>query len=223
VSAEAELGRVLPVLERLQGRLGIPISIDTTKGEVARAAVGCGAEIINDVSGLRFDAGLAEVAAESGAALVLMHSRATPETMQVIEPVEDVFAAVIAGLESAIEQASRCGVKREQLIIDPGLGFSKTPAQNRQLINGLDRLAGAFNLPVLLGPSRKSFIKRTLDRELKTGRRDEGRERRMGTAASVAVGLLRGARILRVHDVGEMVALVRMIEAIIAEGSSVPG
>ena len=216
VSVETELERVLPVLERLNGQLRIPISIDTTKREVARAAIECGAEIINDISGLRFDPGLAEVAAESGAGLVLMHSRATPETMQKSAPVEDIFAEVIAGLGQAIEQASRSGVRREQLILDPGIGFGKTREQNLQLINGLGRLAQAFGLPVLLGPSRKSFIKRTLDQLMKASERDEEREQLAGTAASVAVGVLRGARILRVHDVGEMVALVRLVEAILS-------
>jgi len=214
VSVEAELGRVLPVLERLQGRLRIPVSIDTTKRAVAQAAIDCGAEIINDISGLRFDPGLAEVAAASGAGLVLMHSRATPETMQKLAPVDDVLAEVAAGLGTAIKQARRGGVVREKLILDPGIGFGKTARQNLQLINGLDRLVAAFGLPILLGTSRKSFIKRTLDERLTAGQRDEGRERLAGTSASVAVGILRGARLVRVHDVGEMVAFVRMIEAI---------
>jgi len=223
VSVEIELERVLPVLERLRGRLRIPISIDTTKREVAQAAIDGGAEIINDISGLRFDAGLAEVAAESSAGLVLMHSRATPETMQRIAPVEDIFAEVSAGWHASIEQAMRSGVKREQIILDPGIGFGKTAEQNLQLINGLNRLVAEFSLPLLLGPSRKSFIKRTLDQWLKVGQRNEERERVAGTAASVTVGVLRGARIVRVHDVGEMVALVRLVEAMMAEGEKIKG
>jgi dihydropteroate synthase len=217
VSVETELERVLPVLERLRGRLRIPISIDTTKSEVARATIDCGAEIINDISGLRFDAKLAAVAAESGAALVLMHSRATPETMQRIAPVQDIFAEVSSGLQAAIEQTAHAGVKREKLILDPGIGFGKTAEQSLQLINGLDQLVSEFGLPVLLGPSRKSFIKRTLDKWLKAAKRDEKREAIAGTAASITVGVLRGARIVRIHDVGEMVALVRLMEAMMAE------
>jgi dihydropteroate synthase len=218
VSAETELERVLPVIERLRGRLRIPVSIDTTKRVVAEAAVAAGAEIINDISGLRFDPALASIAAATGAGLVLMHSRATPETMQQIAPVHDIFAEVSGTLRAAIEEAGSRGVRAEQLVIDPGIGFGKTPEQNLQLINGLDRLVKEFELPLLLGPSRKSFIKRTLDRWMMASRRDEASERLAGTAASVAVGILRGARIVRVHDVGAAVALVRMVEAIVAAG-----
>jgi dihydropteroate synthase len=217
VSVEVELERVVPVLERLRGRLRVPVSIDTTKLEVARAGVELGAEMINDISGLRFEPRLAELAATSGAALVLMHSRATPETMQRIAPADDIFSEVTSGLQKAIDEALSRGVRREKLILDPGIGFGKTPEQNRQLINHLDRLVAAFNLPVLLGASRKSFIKRSLDPLLNVSRRDEQRERLAGTAASVAVGVLRGARLVRVHDVGTMVALVRLMEAIISE------
>jgi dihydropteroate synthase len=216
VGAEEELRRVLPVIERLQGRLSIPISIDTTKRAVAERAVAAGAEIINDISGLRFDAGLAEVAAASGAGLVLMHSRATPETMQRIPAAEDIFAEVFGGLEWGLERARRGGVGREKIMLDPGIGFGKTPGQNRELINRLDKIVERFGLPVLLGPSRKSFIKRTLDELLPAARRDEARERWAGTAASVVVGVLRGARVVRVHDVGAMAAVVRMAEALTA-------
>jgi dihydropteroate synthase len=216
VSAEEELRRVLPVIERLQGRLRIPISIDTTKRVVAERAVDAGAEIINDIGGLRFDAGLAEAAARSGAGLVLMHSRATPATMQRIPAAEDIFAEVFGGLEWALEQARRGGVRREQIILDPGIGFGKTPGQNRELINRLDRIVEKFGLPVLLGASRKSFIKHTLGETRRAARCDEAGERWAGTAASVAVGVLRGARAVRVHDVGSMAAVVRMTEALAA-------
>jgi dihydropteroate synthase len=218
VSAEEELDRVAPVIVALQSRLRIPISIDTTKSEVARAAVEAGAEIINDISGLRFDPALADVAAETGAALVLMHSRGTPETMQHLSPVSDIFDEVINELRRAIGQAQRRGVEREKIIIDPGVGFGKTPDQNLQLINGLDRLVSEFDLPVLLGTSRKSFIKRTLDRVMGAGGRNDERERIVGTAVSVVIGIERGARIVRVHDVGEMVAVTRMAEEIFSCG-----
>lgn len=215
VSVEEELNRVIPVIVALRDRLRIPISIDTTKSTVAQAAIDAGAEIINDISGLRFDLALADVAAESGAALVLMHSRGEPEMMHRMPPVEDVFAEVTAGLRWSIEQAARRGVRREQIILDPGVGFGKTPKQNLQLINQLDLIIAEFGLPVLLGTSRKSFIKLTLDGVMNTSARNEDRERVAGTAATVAIGVLRGARIVRVHDVGEMAPVTRMAEAVL--------
>lgn len=218
LGAAEELRRVLPVLERLLGRLHIPISIDTTKPEVARAAIELGAEIINDISGLRFAPQLADLAAETGAALILMHSRGTPETMQQLPPVADILAEVTSGLRQAVSEAERRGVERRQLIIDPGIGFGKTSAQNLLLINRLDRLAAELTLPVLLGTSRKSFIKRTLDQVWPAGAHDGESVRPAGTAASVAIGVLRGARLVRVHDVASMVAVVRLSEAIAAAG-----
>ncbi len=214
VSAEEEADRVFPVLESLSGKLRIPISVDTTKLEVARGAIERGAELINDISGLRFEAGLADLAAETGAALILMHSRGTPETMQQLPSVEDIFAEVIGGLRWSIERAVERGVDRYKLILDPGIGFGKTVEQNLQLINHLDRLTAEFGLPVLLGTSRKSFIKRTLDQRMTATKRDDQRERIAGTAASLTIGIERGARFVRVHDVAEMTAVVRLTEAI---------
>lgn len=215
LSAEEEAARVFPVLEKLQGRLSIPISIDTTKFDVVRDAIERGAEIVNDISGLRFDSRLAELAAETGAALVLMHSRGTPETMQQIPFAEDIFAEVAGGLRWSIEQAQQRGVRQEKIILDPGIGFGKTARQNLELINQLDRLATEFDLPVLLGTSRKSFIKRTLDERMTATKRNDKRERVAGTAASIVIGIERGARIVRVHDVAEMVAVVRLTEAML--------
>lgn len=214
VSAEEEAARIFPVLERLKGKLRIPVSVDTTKLAVARGAIERGAEIINDISGLRFELGLAELAAETGAALILMHSRGTPETMQQLSPVEDIFDEVVGGLRWSIEQAVKFGVERSKLILDPGIGFGKTVEQNLQLINRLDRLTNEFSLPLLLGTSRKSFIKRTLDQRMTAKNRDDLRERIAGTAASITIGIDRGAHIVRVHDVAEMVAVVRLTEAI---------
>ena len=218
ISTDEELARVLPVLERLRGQLKIPISIDTTKPEVAKAAIAAGAEIINDVSGLRFNADLAQIAAESGAGLVLMHSRGTPETMQKMPAVTDIFDEVIRGLAASITVAGRHGVSDEKIIIDPGIGFGKTREQNLELINGLGRLNEELGFPVLLGPSRKSFIRLTLGR-------DDPLSILGGTAASIAIGVERGARIVRVHDVREMVAVVRMTEGIRGrgQGSGVEG
>jgi dihydropteroate synthase len=216
VGVEEELDRVTPVIEALRGRLRIPLSVDTTKSEVARAAVQAGAEIINDVSGLRFDPAVADVAAETGAALVLMHSRGVPGRMHQEPPVDDVFAEVIGGLRRSIEEAIRRGARPEKLILDPGVGFGKTPEQNLRLIDRLDLLVTEFGLPVLLGTSRKSFIKHTLDKALSGSARDDMRERVAGTAATVVIGVLRGARIVRVHDVGMMLAVTRMAEAVAA-------
>jgi dihydropteroate synthase len=215
VSVDEELDRVIPVLEALRGRLRIPISIDTTKWDVADAAIERGAELINDVSGLRCDSRLADVAAATGAGLILMHSRGTPETMQTLPPVPDVFAEVKDSLATSLDEAMDCGVEWEKLILDPGIGFGKTPEQNLELIAGLGLLVEEFERPLLLGPSRKSFIPRTLDRLMGAALRDDARERRAGTAASVTAGILRGARLVRVHDVGELVALTRLTEEIL--------
>jgi len=220
VSAEEEMDRVLPVIGALRGRLRIPISVDTTKSEVARAALQAGAEIINDVSGLRFDPAVAEVAAETGAALVLTHSRGAPGMMHQQPPVDDIFAEVIGGLRRSIEEALGRGARRERIILDPGVGFGKTPEQNLQLIDRLDRIVAEFGLPVLLGTSRKSFIKHVMDEALYGCARDDLRERVAGTAATVVIGVLRGARIVRVHDVGLMLAVTRMTESAQRSGAS---
>lgn len=214
VSIEEECSRVFPVLERLQGRLRIPVSIDTTKHEIARGAIERGAEIINDISGLRFELRLADLAAETGAGLVLMHSLGTPETMQQLPPVDNILSEVSSLLGWSVAQALQREVEQSQLILDPGIGFGKTPQQNLQLINQLDRLIAEFGLPLLLGASRKSFIKRTLDQVMTSDRRNDERERAAGTTASSVIGILRGGRILRVHDVVETVAAVRLTEAI---------
>ncbi|MBX3280208.1 MAG: dihydropteroate synthase [Acidobacteria bacterium] len=214
VDADEERRRVIPLLERLSGRLRIPVSIDTTKYDVARDALTAGAEIINDISGLRFEPRLADLAAGAGAALVLMHSRGTPETMQQLPPAEDIFGEVIGGLRWSIDQAVQRGVACERIILDPGIGFGKTAQQNLMLIAGLDRIVREFGLPVLVGASRKSFIGRTLDSRLTATRRDAARERLAGTIAANIISFGRGARILRVHDVAETAAAVRLAEAI---------
>jgi dihydropteroate synthase len=142
-----------------------------------------------------------------------MHSRGAPGMMHQQPPVDDVFVEVIGGLRRSIEEALRRGARRERIILDPGIGFGKTPEQNLQLIGKLDRIVSEFGLPVLLGTSRKSFIKHALDKALSGTDRDDMRERVAGTAATVAIGVLRGARIVRVHDVGIMVAVTRMTES----------
>ncbi|MBK8314354.1 MAG: dihydropteroate synthase [Acidobacteria bacterium] len=219
VTIDEELDRVLPVIRRMRDNLHIPISIDTTKGPVAAQAIDSGAEIINDISGLRFDPSIAGIAAKTGASLILMHSRGTPADMQKLPPVEDVLSEIIAGLRWSVDQAVQRGVKHEKIILDPGIGFGKTPRQNLQLINNLNRIVEEFGLPVLLGTSRKSFIQKTLDSRIQVESRDARRESSTGTIASNVIGVLRGANILRVHDVGETVAAIRLAEAIIQSDS----
>jgi dihydropteroate synthase len=196
------------VLSELEGRVRVPIAIDTYKSEVAAAAVALGASIINDVSALRFDPTVADVAARKGAVLILMHMRGDPATMQKIEPSPDIFAEIESDLTTAIQVAESRGVERNQIVIDPGIGFGKTLEQNLAIINHLDRFE-RFGLPLMLGTSRKTFIGRL------TGRR-EG-DRLFGTAASVAVAILRGAHIVRVHDVKQLVEVARIADAIVSD------
>jgi dihydropteroate synthase len=205
VPVEEELQRVLPVLQALQGRLSIPISVDTYKNEVARQALAYGASIINDISALRFDEAIADTITESGAGLILMHMRGEPSTMQKLAPSENIFAEICADMEIAVEKAVSRGVQRQQIIFDPGIGFGKTFEQNLAILNHLDRFA-ELDLPIMIGTSRKSFIGRI------TGR--PANERIFGTAASVATAILRGAHMVRVHDVQEMVEVSRITDAI---------
>src|SRR5689334_102916 len=159
VSAEEEIDRVVPVINALANALDLPISIDTTKSEVARAALDAGATIVNDVSALRFDFYIADAAARAGAGLILMHSRGTPATMHRLPPVADIMHEVTTSLSASVKMAERRGVKRESIVIDPGIGFGKSQAQNLELIDQLDHLKAAFlDLPILIGTSRKSFI-----------------------------------------------------------------
>jgi dihydropteroate synthase len=212
ISVEEELGRVLPVIEELVKRTPVPISIDTTKAEVARAALDAGAAIVNDISALRFDFHVADEVAKSAAGLVLMHSRGTPATMQRLPPVADILAEVTNSLRSSIAMAERRGVKHESIVIDPGIGFGKTPEQNLQLIARLDRLAHAFpDFPILIGTSRKSFIGRLLTDE--NGKPAATADRLHGTMASITAAVLRGARIVRVHDVKAAMETVRIADA----------
>lgn len=211
VPLEEELRRVLPVIERLQGRLRIPISVDTTKYEVARAALEAGVAMVNDVSGLRRDERLADLAAEFGAALVIMHSRGTPETMQDLPPSPNILGEITEHFAWALARARARGVAPEQIVLDPGLGFGKTIEDNLLILNRLDRFA-EFGRPLLVGPSRKSFIGHL------TGR--EPRERVFGTAAAVVAAIFRGAHIVRVHDVRQMRDVVRVADAILRAGET---
>jgi dihydropteroate synthase len=205
--ASEELTRIAPVVRELGKRLSIPIAVDTYKSEVARAALDLGAAILNDVSALRFDPAVADVAATARAALVLMHMRGTPATMQKTAPSADIFAEIERDLNIALTEAEVRGVERGQIIVDPGIGFGKTAEQNLALLNHLERFA-TFDLPLMIGVSRKRFIGAL------TGR-PEG-ERVFGTAAAVAASILRGAHLVRVHDVREIVDVVRVTDAILS-------
>jgi len=211
ISAADELARLLPVLEALRGRLKIPISVDTRKAAVAEVALGAGAEIVNDVSGLRHDARLAAVAAKHRVPLILMHMRGTPETMQKLPFAKNVIPDVTNGLRESIVMARRAGVAKSQIILDPGIGFGKSFEQNYELLAKLPMLA-RLGYPLLVGTSRKGFIGRTL--ESKTGKSLPPEERMWGTAATVAASILNGAHIVRVHDVAEMAQVCRVADEI---------
>jgi dihydropteroate synthase len=213
VSAEEELQRVLPVIEQLVKRSNFPISIDTTKAEVARAALGAGASIVNDISALRFDFHVADEAAKAGAGLVLMHSRGTPATMHKLPPVADIFHEVTKSLRSSIAMAERSGVKRESIVIDPGIGFGKSQEQNIELIAKLDQLIDAFpDFPLLIGTSRKSFLGRILAD--KDGTPAPANERLHASMATITAAILNGAHIVRVHDVKATVETIRVVDSL---------
>jgi len=208
VSEEEELRRVLPVIRRLAAMSSVPISIDTTKPSVAHAALEIGAEIVNDISALRFDPKLADEAAKAKAGLVLMHSRGTPRTMQQLPPVADIMTEVIGGLRASVAIAEERGVARESIAVDPGLGFGMTGEQNVEVIAHLDQLLREFaDFPLVIGTSRKSFIGHLLGGA-------PADERLYGTIASVAATVLKGAHIVRVHDVKAAVEAVKVADAI---------
>jgi dihydropteroate synthase len=207
VSEDEELRRVIPVIEKLATISHIPISIDTTKPSVARAACEAGAEIINDISGLRFDPALAAVAKSVEAGLVLMHSRGTPKDMQQIPFAPDIITDVVDGLRRSVSIAERFGVARESLAIDPGIGFGKSVEQNLEIIQRLSDLSREFAaLPIVIGTSRKSFLGKLLNGA-------PADERLYGTIATVVASVLNGAHIVRVHDVKETVEAVKLTDA----------
>lgn len=208
ISAEEEIRRVLPVLERLRGKLTIPISIDTSKSEVAEAAANAGAEILNDVTGLRNDPRLTEIARRKKLGLILMHMRGEPRTMQQKPFAANVIRDVTAGLRRSIATARNAGVAKSQIVIDPGIGFGKSHAQNCEILQRLPELA-KLGFPLLLGTSRKSFLGTAL-------KQDPGANRIWGTAATVAASILQGAHIVRVHDVAEMAQVARVADVLLS-------
>jgi len=201
-----ELRRVLPVVRRLARAVRVPISVDTSKAEVAQAALGAGAAIVNDVTALQGDAQMASVVAQSRAAIILMHMQGTPRTMQRRPRYRDVVREVAAFLLEAAERAQRAGIARARILLDPGLGFGKTVRHNLALMGALRHFV-SLGFPVVVGPSRKSFIGRTLDAPEVDGRL-------AGTLACVAQAYASGAHVVRVHDVQPTVQLIRMLKAI---------
>jgi len=202
---------VLPVLQALRGRVGVPLSIDTYKADVARAALEAGAVIVNDVSGPQRDPALAFEVARSGAALILMHSRGSSKTMYAEASYGDMLAEVVGELRESIATAVDAGVRSEQILIDPGVGFAKRASHSYGVLARLPELAAALDRPMLVGPSRKSFLREALG-----GR--PAAERDWGTAAAVTAAVLAGAHIVRVHAVAGMAQVVRVAEEIRRHG-----
>jgi dihydropteroate synthase len=202
---EEELRRVIPVIESLAKEVDVPISIDTYKSTVAQRAIEAGAEIINDISGLHFDPGLAQVAAKEDAPLVLMHIRGTPETMQKDVHYDSLFSEILQYLKDSIQRAESAGLDPRQIIIDPGIGFGKTVEDNLLIIKNLYEFR-ILGKPILLGTSRKTFIGKILNTEVG--------DRLEGTLSSIAIGVLNGAHIIRSHDVLQAKKAIAVADAI---------
>ena len=212
VSEEEETRRVVPVIEAIAKYVSIPISIDTTKSGVARRAIEAGASIINDVGALRMDADMAKVAAASGDPVVLMHMLGTPKTMQVAPKYGNLLSEIRSFLASTIDYAVSQGILRSRIIIDPGIGFGKTIHHNLMLIRCLSAFA-SLDAPVLIGPSRKSFIRNLLKATDPEGLDPSLESIEIGTQAIIAAGILNGAHILRVHDVARTMTTLRLMDA----------
>lgn len=208
VPVNEEISRVVPAIKAIKDKFDTPLSIDTTKSEVAEAAVDAGAEIINDISGLRFDERIGDIAVARGTGLVLMHSLGEFETMHSQPPVEDIIDEVVNDFRRSTALAEKAGVKPKQIVLDVGIGFGKTLEQNLELIAKLDKLVSEFeNFPLLVGTSRKSFIGKLLG-----GARTE--DRLGGSLATGIIAVMNGARILRVHDIRETVQALSIVGAI---------
>ncbi|MFQ5928688.1 MAG: dihydropteroate synthase [Acidobacteriota bacterium] len=210
VPADVQLERVLPVLQEVRKQVSVPISVDTCKAAVAREALKEGADIVNDISAFRFDSEMPPVVKEWDAGVVLMHMRGTPQNMQELPPSPDILNEIQSDLKVAVSTAFQHGIARERIMIDPGIGFGKTVEDNCKILNRLSFLE-TFQLPILVGTSRKSFLGKILNLPVE--------DRAWGSAASVAIAVLRGAHIVRLHDVAEMNQVARVTDAILAENS----
>jgi len=203
ISAAEEIRRLIPVLKRLRGKLTVPISVDTYKAEVAELAIGHGAEVINDPTGLTFEPHLAKIAVQFDAGLILNHMRGRPETWAKLPPLRDVMGVITHELEATVSRARHAGVDRSRMVIDPGIGFGKRKEQNSEILAQLGKLA-QLELPVLVGPSRKSFLAQQTEEQT-----------RFATAAAVTASILAGAHIVRVHDVAEMKTVAEVADEIL--------
>jgi len=206
VGIEEETKRVIPVVEKLSKVVNVPISIDTRKSEVAREALDKGASIINDITGLESDAVMAKLAARYSAKVIIMHIKGEPQTMQENPVYSDLIGEITERLETLIKNAEDSGVRRENIIIDPGIGFGKTFEHNLEILQSLSRFK-SLGRPILVGPSRKSFIGDILG--------VEPRQRIFGTAAAAAIAIKNGADIVRVHDVREMKQVAMVVDSIV--------
>lgn len=210
IPAKEEKKRILPVVEVLKQKNSVLISVDTTKAEVAEAALAAGADIINDISAGRFDPRMLPIAARNGAAVILMHMKGTPRTMQIAPHYDDVLGEVKAFLSERLEAAESCGLPRESILLDPGIGFGKQLDHNLILLNNLGALA-ELGRPLVVGISRKSFLGKIL--------KVEAQDRLEGTIAAAVVSILRGASLLRVHDIQAVKQAVAVAEAIMSQGA----
>ncbi|MFZ0133107.1 MAG: dihydropteroate synthase [Desulfobacterales bacterium] len=213
VPVDVELERVIPVIETLVAHVAVPISIDTVKAAVARRALAAGAAMINDISALRQDPEMAGVAAESGVPVILMHMLGTPQTMQVKPAYDDVVAEIKTFLAGSVHDAEKRGIPRNRIIIDPGIGFGKTGDHNLMLLKNLLRLQD-LGLPILIGPSRKAFIRTLLKDDPTEEIQPDAAIVGMGTLAALCAAVLNGAHIVRVHEIAAARAAVKIIDAI---------
>jgi dihydropteroate synthase len=212
VSVEEEIRRVVPVIDKLARRVSVPISIDTTKADVARRALDAGAAIINDVTALRFDPGLAALAVEFDTPLILMHMLGEPKSMQVAPSYANLIENIRSFLADAVERAENLGVPRSKIIVDPGIGFGKTVAHNLLLIKHVQAFA-SLDAPILIGASRKAFIRKILKKAPEEDLRPDLPIVETGSQAAVAAAVLNGAHIVRVHDVANTLATIKILDA----------
>jgi dihydropteroate synthase len=208
VELQEELDRLLPVLEKVRDATSVLISVDTYKAAVAESVLRCGADVINDIGAFRLDPPMAEVVSRWKAGVILMHMRGTPAVMHTLPPSQNILNEVRDDLQVAVNKAYKSNIQRDRIILDPGIGFGKNAEESLQLVNRLSILED-LKLPILVGTSRKSFIGAVLNRPVG--------ERLLGTAASVVAAILRGAHVLRVHDVSQLREVSKMADAILAE------
>lgn len=211
VPLEEERRRVMPVIERLAGNLDVPLSIDTRRSPIAREALDMGVSMVNDISGLRDDARMGALVAGTGCHVVIMHMKGTPKDMQINPTYGDLMGELLSFFSERVDYATACGIGREKIILDPGIGFGKRVKDNFAILKNLGQIAD-LGYPVLVGPSRKSFIGITLDLPVE--------ERLEGTAAAVTAAVLNGARMVRVHDVKQMKRVATIADAVVREGAA---